>query len=150
MLNKKIYELLSSKKGVTLIEILISLIIFIIIIVPFLGMFVQSTKSNSLSQNIIDATYIAQSCMEDVYSISITNNFMDGLTELKDNGFTETVVVADEDYDYTKNIDGYYALIEIRKSAYSGNLVKVVAKIYNNSALEKLEAQMETILLWNS
>ncbi len=143
-------DILFARKGMTLIEIIISLALLAIIIVPFLTMFVHSTSTNSRSQNIVDATYVAQSNMEELYSISTTYTFSTGLLQLTSNGYSETVVASGNDYDYVKEQDGYYIKIEIRNSAYTGNLVKAIVKVYNNSSLDKLESQMETILSWNN
>lgn len=142
-------DILFTRKGMTLIENIISLALLAIIIVPFLTMFVNSTSTNSKSQNILEATYLAQSTMEELYSLSISYPFSDGLLQLTTNGYTETVIVSDDDYNYVKEQGDYYIKIEIRNSAYTGSLVKSVVKIYNNSSMDKLVSQMETILTWN-
>lgn len=137
-------------KGMTLIEIIVSLALLAIVIVPFLTMIVNSTRTNRTSEDILDATYVAQSNMEELYSLSISDDtFKQDLLQLSGNGFIETVIVTDKDYNYTKEKDGFYVKIEIRGSKYEGNLVKVLVKVYNNSAMGKLESQMETILSWD-
>lgn len=145
----KLKNIFFTRKGMTLIEIIISLALLAIIIIPFMTMFVHSTSTNSKSQNILDATYLAQNTMEELYSISISYPFSDGILQLTASGYTETVIVSDDEYNFEKEQDGYYIKIEIRNSAYTGNLVKAVVKIYNNSSMNKLESQMETILSWN-
>lgn len=140
---------LGDRKGMTLIEIIVSLALLAIIIVPFLNMLVQSTVTTKKSEVILDATYVAQSVMEELYLLSISYNFSDSILKLTENEYIEEIVVAGKDYDYTKENDNYYVKIEIRGSKYEGNLVKALVIIYNNSSKDKLEAQMETILSWN-
>lgn len=138
----------NTSKGLTLIEIIVSLALLSIIIIPFLAMFVNSTKVNSRSDTTLNATYLAQVTMEELYHFSESYTFMDGLIQLGDNGFTQTTIIVGNDYDFGKEQGPHYIKIEIRKSAYSGNLTKTLVKIYNNSAMDILQAQMETILSW--
>jgi prepilin-type N-terminal cleavage/methylation domain-containing protein len=139
---------LYTRKGMTLVEVIISMAILAIIIVPFLTMFVQSTVTTRKSEVILDATYVAQSNMEELYSLSISKTLSDSIIQLTDNDF-EAIKVADRDYDCTKQGGAYYIKIEIRGSEYEGVLVKTLVEIYENSSMDKLEAQMETILSWN-
>ncbi|MCB2355922.1 prepilin-type N-terminal cleavage/methylation domain-containing protein [Clostridium estertheticum] len=143
-------NILIKRKGMTLIEIIVSLAILAIIIVPFLNMFVQSTVTNKKSETILDATYVAQREMEYIYSISKSKTFIAGRLQLTDNdGFTQTNVSANNNYSYTKNVTGYFINIQIMRIVGRGNLVKLLVKIYDNSSMSKLESQMETILPWN-
>lgn len=143
-------NILINRKGMTLIEIIVSLAILAIIIVPFMNMFVQSTVTNKKSETILDATYVAQSNMENIYSISKSKTFIAGRLQLTDNdGFIETDVSTNNNYNYTKNVTGYFINIQIMRIVGKGNLVKLLVKIYDNSSMSKLESQMETILPWN-
>ncbi len=137
-----------AQKGLTIIEMIISIALLAIITIPFLAMFVHSTSTNSKSQNILEGTHLAQTTMEELYYLSSSYSFSDGLSQLVDMSYVEAVIEHDNDYSYTKEQDGYYIKIELKNSAYAGSLVKTVVKIYNNSSMEKLESQMETILSW--
>jgi type II secretory pathway pseudopilin PulG len=138
------------KKGTTLIEIIVSLALLTIISISFLTMFVQSANSNSKSENIISATYLAQIAMEDLYSLSKSYSLNDSVLQLSNRGYAKTVIISGSDYNFTISRDGYYILIQLRDSSYSGNLVKVVVKVYNNNSMSILEAQMENILSWKN
>lgn len=57
-------------RGLTLIEVIASLVIISIILISFLGLFVQSKKTNVSSEGIHDATYEAQKAMETLYTLA--------------------------------------------------------------------------------
>jgi len=57
-----------NKKGVTLAEILVSVSIFSIIVVPFLGTFLSATKNNTISKDKIYTSTLAQKAMDDIKS----------------------------------------------------------------------------------
>ncbi|MDI9477018.1 MAG: type II secretion system protein [Natronincolaceae bacterium] len=118
------------KKGLTLIEVILSLAILGIIIVPFLNIFVFSTVTNRKSENILDATYVAQNIMEQRYAESKNEN----------------EIPESEEYPDPFGV-GYWVEETIDNE---GNLVRVIIKIYSDDNKNKLEAQMETYLLWNS
>lgn len=143
-------NILLNRKGMTLIELIVSMAILAIILVPFMNMFLQSTVTNKKSETILDATYVAQSNMENIYSISKSKTFIAGRSQLIDNdGFIETGELTDNDYNYTKNVTGYFIKVQIMRIDGKGNLVKLLVKIYDNSSMSKLESQMETIIPWN-
>ena len=120
------------ERGLTLIEVILSLAILGIIIVPFLNMFIFSTMTNRKSENILDATYVAQNIMEQRYAESRNGN---GIPEDSEEGYSDPYG------------GGYWVneIIEVED-----NLVRVIVEVYSDNSKEKLEAQMETYLLWNS
>ncbi|EOD01521.1 type IV pilus modification PilV family protein [Caldisalinibacter kiritimatiensis] len=62
-------RLLKNNKGFTLIEIVITIAIFSIIIVPLYSLFITAAKANNISANKLNATIIAQSYMEELKAI---------------------------------------------------------------------------------
>lgn len=68
---KKFYKMFhSNEKGFTLIEVLASFVILVILLTTFFTFFIQTAKTGKSSENIVDATYIAQSEMEKAYAVS--------------------------------------------------------------------------------
>lgn len=59
-----------NNRGLTLIEVIASLVIISIILISFLGLFLQSKKTNVSSEGIQDATYEAQKVMEQLYTLT--------------------------------------------------------------------------------
>ena len=123
----------NKRDGLTLIEVILSLAILGIIIISFLNMFVFSTVTNSKSEDIMDATYIAQGRIEKRFE------------ESKD----RTVPIPlDIGKIYSGSIEGYWIEEEILN--IDDNLVRLIVKVYSDESKNKLEAQMETYLLWDS
>lgn len=93
------------KKGLTLIEVLISLLILVIIVPPALLMVFSSVKINKNAEDSQKALYIAQQCIEDIKS---TNNMdLNSIQRefLKDNFRVVQQVTAEEKY-YFPDRDG--------------------------------------------
>src|SRR5690625_5676952 len=73
------------ENGLTLVEVLASVVLLTIIITIFLNVFIQSAKTNTTSEEVVDATYIAQTEMERIYSKSLAlehNKPENGIREL--------------------------------------------------------------------
>src|SRR5690625_3684322 len=64
-----------NENGLTLVEVLASVVLLTIIITIFLNVFMQSAKTNTTSEEIVDATYLAQTEMEKIYSKSIETKY---------------------------------------------------------------------------
>lgn len=62
-MNKRNFSL--SQQGMTLIEIMLSIVILGIIAVSFTGFFTQSARTNNQSDQMMDAVYLAQLCIEE-------------------------------------------------------------------------------------
>lgn len=130
-----------NENGLTLIEVLASIVILTLIITAFLMMFLQSAKTNKMSEEIIDATYHAQVEMENIYAISKEISLGDKDIAMNQLGFDKVSSLV-----YTKNINGKY--YEVNFTSESNNLIRVLIYIYNNENEKKLESQMETLLSW--
>ncbi|ELK48103.1 prepilin-type N-terminal cleavage/methylation domain-containing protein [Halobacillus sp. ACCC02827] len=139
------WKALQSERGVTLLEIVVSMtILFIVLIVAF-PLFTQSQRSSSVSSNMLDATYIAQKKMEDVYHLSTSIPFQQvetALAPMKRMAETEKTLQMEE------AADGYY--IELTLTKPDGGLSTIIVKVFQNSDKQDLEAQMETIYRWET
>ncbi|MBM4762453.1 type II secretion system protein [Bacillus sp. B15-48] len=139
-----------NKKGFTLVEVLTAIVILSIITVSLLSMFIQSSRSTRLSENILDATYVAQSHMEELIHVNKSSQpgslieFAELLTE-KEGYFPDSD--CSQCYGKTTPQDERYILVQV--SHYSTNLGKLVVKVFNNDTKARQEAQMETLLQWN-
>ena len=60
-------SLINQDCGLTLIEVIASIVLISMILLSFMGMFLQSSKTITTSDDIINATYIAQKEMESIY-----------------------------------------------------------------------------------
>ncbi len=143
----KSFSQMNNQNGMTLVEIIVSIAILSIIIVTFLTFFIQSTKVNNVSKDITDSSYVAQSEMEEIYHLSDTMSYVDTITYLSN---TYHVNSSDSNYEYilTKQMEDTN-IYNISITFTTNDDVKdVVVKVYNDA--NKLEAQLETKLLWES
>lgn len=67
-------RLLKEERGISLVEVVASIVLITIILISFFGFFIQSKKTHVASESIVDATYIAQQYMEEIYGLISVNN----------------------------------------------------------------------------
>ncbi|MFB1051785.1 hypothetical protein [Paraliobacillus sp. JSM ZJ581] len=143
-------SVLREEKAMTLVEVLASILLLSIIIVTFLTFFIQSRKTVDVSDEISDATYIAQSEIENTYHISQTMSFLDGVNQLKTE--TDTYDDSSGQHKFTKTVDSNKVKISIavaedgEDQVISDKLKNVLVHVYDLSG--KLKGQMETKILW--
>lgn len=129
--------------GFSLIEVIASLVILTIILLSFFGLLIQSKKTEKQSEEIIDATYIAQVEMEKIYfySRSIAYNTIEhtfttaGYTQITD--LNELI--------FTKDIDGFLVKIRFKDKASSNKLKSIIIEVMEGS-IQK--SKMENIYNW--
>ena len=56
-----------NQKGYTLVEVILAIFIFSIVALPLLGIYLQSVKTDVASRNVLNANYIAQDYIEQLY-----------------------------------------------------------------------------------
>ncbi|MCD5325679.1 MULTISPECIES: prepilin-type N-terminal cleavage/methylation domain-containing protein [Pontibacillus] len=134
-----------SERGITLIEIIASIAILAIIILAFMPMFTQTMRTSSISTDILDATYLAQSKMEEVYHLSTTSTFDDAKSQIEDMSLVET---ENSWYHYEQTTDDYYIYLSIKEP--QNELSNVLVKVYRDNTKSKLESQMESIYRWEN
>ncbi|MDL4841681.1 type IV pilus modification PilV family protein [Aquibacillus rhizosphaerae] len=138
-MQKQLKRLLSSK-GMTLVEILASIMILSIIVVTFLTLFIQSARTNSISEDIMDATYVAQTQMEEIYNLSTTSE--QNINVLQDQSSCD----ADTSYIFTEKNGDFCVKVRMKDSNIV-DLKDVVVEVYRDN---KLESKMETKLNWSN
>ena len=134
------------ENGFTLIEIILSFAILSIVLVAYLTLFTNASRDNSSALYKSRAVYIAQSYMEKIY---------EGGTEYSYDSFRTILTTDDPDYgfvwdsaneEFHKTENNYY--IKIKITLKTGNLYKVLVRIYNNSQTELL-VQNESAFIFN-
>jgi len=68
MKDKGIFTNLSNNKGISLIEVIVSVAIMAMVTGPFLGTIILSTRNNTYSQQVLKASELAQNVMEEIKS----------------------------------------------------------------------------------
>ncbi|WP_416151364.1 prepilin-type N-terminal cleavage/methylation domain-containing protein [Salipaludibacillus sp. HK11] len=142
-------HLYTNEEGRTLIEILVSIVIISIVVIPFLSVFIQTTKSINHSDTILDATYFAQTHMEDIHNISETYTFDEAISFLNTDSKYSLISNNETSYNILIETDKYFGEIEIQK-VNDSNLTQIVISIYEDNSKNKLEAKMENYVTWES
>lgn len=133
----------SNEKGLTLIEVLASIVILSIIVIFVLLIFNQTMRTNKTSESIIDATYIAQKEMEQIYNISRQQKPQ--LSE--SNSYIWQQTNGDKWDIYKKELENSEFSIEVRKKDVD-DMVRILVLVYD--ADNTLKAQMENLLQWGA
>src|SRR5690625_4357208 len=126
------FKNMQNEQGLTLVEVLASVVLLTLLLTTFITVFIQSAKMNQTSEMIIDATYIAQTEMEKVYSQSKKEEYdlttvgyaMEDLGYHQNNSFFENNNVNDTGYDVTVSFKG------VEESEYMN---QVIIKVFKNN-----------------
>lgn len=146
---KKLISHFFSERGITLVEILTSIVILSIIILSLLPMFVQSSRSNHYSKTMMEATYVAEKNLEDLYHLSTTSTFPNGSLMLEsEKGYTAETKDCPIGNCYDKEADGYYVFIQLKEASGNTGLISGIVTVYSDKLKTKKEAQMEMLLNW--
>lgn len=132
-------------QGFTLVEILTSITILSIIAITFLTFFIQSANTNAQSEETLDATYVAQSQIEEVYNISLNHGMEDAGKELKKLGYTAGSSET-EGSRFTMVREKFQIVIQLKAAEKDSHVTNVLVLVKNPSG--KLKAQMETVINW--
>ncbi|MEW4305951.1 type IV pilus modification PilV family protein [Rossellomorea marisflavi] len=171
---KRILQYTRNARGITLVEILASLVILSVILAVFVPLFGHSMTSTKVSEDRLDATFVAQTTMEEVRSIlmSKAEGPINGVIKkgkkrdiiikaipphekfycLEGIDFCSDKEISDswEFYSYQDtefDQANYFILVSI-KSSDSQDLSEVIVRVFKNPDDDTLLAQMETIIAW--
>lgn len=125
----------NDEAGVTLVELLAAIAILSIIVTSFLAFFIQAANTNSQTNVINKATFLAQEEMELMTSYSTGNYSGDEVINL----FTLT----DTGYSRETTSDGYLVQTLLTEPSDGGSLYKIVVVVTEGG---KERAKMETRL----
>lgn len=138
-------RILRQKRGSTLIEVLIAMVILGLIVVPFLTMFMQATRSNAESRVMMDASYYGQNLMEDVkYSLG-ENGMADARTYLVGQGYTEQVYTEDVHYDYTKTNGAFTYEVDLDGTDMEFPFFKITVKVFTDEEKTDCKADIQVL-----
>ena len=133
-----------NKKGLTLVELIITIALIGLIAVVFMPVFLLSAKTNKQSEDKLSATYFGKDAMEMVYQISEDTEFIQDKLNVafstNDYTYNPTTKIYKKD-----NSDSSYTTVELLKKE---NIINVMVKVYENKTTNKLEVQYETLYFW--
>ncbi|MGE7771654.1 type IV pilus modification PilV family protein [Viridibacillus arvi] len=151
-------QIRSNEKGFTLIEVLASFVILVILLTSFFTFFIQTAKTGKNSENIVDATYIAQGEMEEIHNktkgvlsknLAIIN--LINTQDPRDSPYEQDI---DNDLILNKKTGKFTIKLTLKENHYSSNLTNAVIEVYesNDKNLEtignKHKAIMENVFPW--
>jgi len=136
---------MNNQDGLTLVELLGSIVILSIIVVSFLGFFIQSARTTKVSGEIIDASYIAQQQAEEIYNYSTDQNIDQLISQLQSEGYSYHKSGDTEEFSIV--IERYRVDLDLSPAKDSdGNLIKdlhtLLIKVFDSN--NKQGAQIET------
>lgn len=148
---KKIKEsLFKNEAGLTLVEVLASIVILSIVLLLFLLTFLQFMNTSRQSEEVITATYLAQTEMESLYEMSREIDRDERKSNLQMKGYANIGLendwdifekeVNDEDYD-----ERY--IMRIKFQERDDQLTRVIVEI-SDFLNTHPKAQMENLLEW--
>lgn len=137
-----LYKNKKHKKGITLIEIIVSLALIGIIIIGFMPLFILSAKGNSKSENTLESTYQGKDTMELIYYLSKNITYDELEQKLKDRGYSLDKAKGFFTYKYD---DNKYTILKIKEE---NNLVRVIVENYKDINMTELEAKYESLYSW--
>jgi len=117
--------------AMTLVEVVVAIAILSIITLAFFPLFSHTAFNVRKAQSVVDAGYVAQSVLEDLYVRS-----KDSLYPAPPDGTVKS---------YDEFGKGYWV---VRTTSTEDDVVKAVVKIYSDSSEKELESQMEVHLIW--
>lgn len=148
-MNDSIFKRRLDEKGFSLVEVIASIVILTIILVSVFSMLTQSAKTSKSSENIVDATYVAQSEMENLYALAKKTAFSSHATTIINEGYTN-VDASGNPLGYYEKTDSYYIKLTVRDiSDKYTSLTRIVIQVYDKKG-GILKSQMENTLQWKA
>lgn len=130
-----------NERGLTLAEVLASIVILSILLFSALNIIIQTAKTNTVSEQIIDATYVAQTEMEHIYQASQQGKHLKVRYGNR--------VKVDDGWDiYHTEQHEFHVEIRTKKSDKSPSMTRIVIYVYDDAEMTTERAQMESLYKW--
>lgn len=138
-----------NNQGFTLVEVIASLVILTIILISVYSLLAKTSNTTSTSEDIMDATYVAQTEMEKLYKFAKGNEFTKDLQNIRfpDYVYSPEKQTEQNKYIYTNSTtySPNYSL-ELKIYKKQENLTRVVLTVKDKDNIQK--SKMETTLEW--
>jgi|SRR5690625_1702262 len=135
-----------NESGLTLVEILISIAIITIILLVILFVLLQIIRTNKTSQEIVSATYIAQTEMEKMYAVSQKQDFDSWISSLQHDDKEHSTDGTSDIITYETN-DQFNIEMKIT-DVDDFPLKRIIIYVYDMGSTEHPKAKMENLLDW--
>ncbi len=147
MMSNNVYR---NERGATLVEVIASFVILVILLVSFFTFFIQTKQTTKNSEEIVDATYIAQTEMEKIYKFSKNTGLSQEIIT-QNLGFQPEALNANNSKNFKKTISNSQIIIlkladnKNIDGTINNNLMNVIIEIKKESVIK---AKMETVVKW--
>lgn len=137
-------ERFHNEKGLTLVEVLASIVILSIVVTTFLLVFSQTAKTTKQSEEKVDATYVAQTEMENMYEMSQDYTLDETYKEL--NGYTKTSDGDWNRFEIDKEDGNFHITISFNE--LDTGMTRVVIEVESTIENDPTKAHMENLYKW--
>ena len=146
------------ERGISLLEVIVSMLLLSIILISFFGFFVQSNKSYNTSETITNGIYKGQTVMEHIYFVSKNSPFSIDNLNSKDYYFeplpleeynTLYNLTNSKNYQYLyidESKKNFQIILKINKIGNYYSTYSVIIEIYDEQ--NKLKNKIENIYNW--
>lgn len=146
------------ERGLSLLEVIVSMLLLSIILISFFGFFVQSSKSYNTSETITNGIYKGQTVMEHIYFVSKNSPFSIDNLNSKDYSFeplpleeynTLYNLTNSKNYQYLyidESKENFQIVLKINKIGNYYSTYSVIIEIYDEQ--NKLKNKIENIYNW--
>ncbi len=136
--------------GLTLVEVLASIVILSMIVVTFLTFFINSARTTKVSETMLDASYVAQEKMESIYFQSTLLTYQQLIDDLRHE--SDHYQTSENTERMTQSHQGLSIEIYLEPTRNNAgvileNLYRLVVKVYGDN--DQQQAQMETNLFFD-
>ena len=139
------------ENGLSLVEVLASIVILTLLLTTFLMMFLQSAKVNKASEHVIDATYIAQVEMENIYGLSINGTREAAIKELVEHrGYTKEPGPDGAGWIVFNKVYSSDTSIQVKLKNETGAMDRVLVRVFEPPNSTTPKAQMENVIVWRA
>ncbi|QCR32035.1 hypothetical protein [Lysinibacillus sp. SGAir0095] len=158
-MKKSLRTVRLNEYGISLVEVITSIVILFIILISIFTLLTQSAKTTKNSENIFNATYIAQSEIEKTYEAVKSYNFTapyckNAILNIDKNeqaNFKYTLISENncsltfEKYHQQTN---NYIILEIAPKTSYSYISSILIKVYEKKEDTRPKAQMQSTLEW--
>jgi prepilin-type N-terminal cleavage/methylation domain-containing protein len=136
-----------NEKGLTLVEVLASIVILSLIVVTFLTFFINSARTTEISQDNLNASFFAQKYMEEVYDI-VTDHASLVDIQAKINADYNVTLTSQTPYKINDDNGTVTILIEPAKDERGLEIPRLLKVVVTYSIPDGKDAKLETRMIY--
>ncbi|TSI10133.1 hypothetical protein [Lysinibacillus sp. BW-2-10] len=144
-MKKLIMKYRLNESGISLVEVIASIVILSVILISIFTMLTQSGRTTKNNEDIVEATYLAQTEMEKLYAETQSKSYSDYTNTF--NSLNYNAIPSSSDEFEKETTDAYYK-IAVTKKDPTFKTTHIVITISKEKGA-KPKAQMQNTLKWS-